>query len=77
MAVVVQSLSCVQLFAFPVDCSPLGSSGHGISQARMLEQVAISFPGCFPHAGIEPAFPALTGSSSPLTHKGRPIMGSS
>ena len=27
----------------PVDCSPPGSSVHGISQARVLEQVAISF----------------------------------
>ena len=27
----------------PIDCSPPGSSVHGISQARMLEWVAISF----------------------------------
>ena len=27
----------------PVDYSPSGSSVHGISQARILEQVAISF----------------------------------
>ena len=27
----------------PVDCSPLGSSIHGILQARVLEWVAISF----------------------------------
>ena len=27
----------------PVDCSPLGSSVHGILQARILEWVAISF----------------------------------
>ena len=26
----------------PVDCSPLGSSVHGILQARILEWVAIS-----------------------------------
>ena len=26
-----------------MDCSPLGSSVHGVSQARILEQVAISF----------------------------------
>ena len=31
------------LFCNPVDCSPPGSSGHGISQARILEWVAISF----------------------------------
>ena len=27
----------------PMDCSPWGSSVHGISQARLLEQVAISY----------------------------------
>ena len=27
----------------PTDCSPPGSSGHGIFQARILESVAISF----------------------------------
>ena len=28
----------------PMDCSPPGSSVHGILQARVLEWVAISFP---------------------------------
>ena len=28
----------------PIDCSPPGSSIHGISEARILEWVAISFP---------------------------------
>ena len=27
----------------PMDCSPSGSSVHGISQARILECIAISF----------------------------------
>ena len=27
----------------PIDCSPSGSSVHGITQARILERVAISF----------------------------------
>ena len=34
--VVVQWLSCVQLFCNPRHCSPPGSSVHGISQARIL-----------------------------------------
>ena len=34
--------SCLTL-CDPMDCSPPGSSVHGISQARILEQVAISF----------------------------------
>ena len=37
-------LSCVRLFATPwTVCSLLGPSVHGISQARILEWVAISF----------------------------------
>ena len=35
-------LNHVQLFCNPMDCSPSGSSVHGISQARILEWVAIS-----------------------------------
>ena len=34
--------SCLTL-CNPVDCSPPGSSVHGILQARILEWVAISF----------------------------------
>ena len=34
--------SCLTL-CNPLDCSPPGSSVHGILQARILEQVAISF----------------------------------
>ena len=37
-------LSHVQFFCNPMDCSPSGSSLHGISQARILEWVAISSP---------------------------------
>ena len=39
----VLSLSCVLLFCDPVDCSPPGSSVHGVSRARILEWVVISF----------------------------------
>ena len=35
-------LSHVQLFCDPIDCSPPDSLVHGISQARVLEWVAIS-----------------------------------
>ena len=38
----VQWLSSVWLFATPMYCSPPGSAVHGISQARILECVAIS-----------------------------------
>ena len=39
--------SCLTL-CDPIDCSPPGSSVHGISQARILEWVAISFSRGFP-----------------------------
>ena len=45
----------------PVDCSPPGSSVHGISQARTLEWVAIPSPGDLPDLGIKPASRALAG----------------
>ena len=39
----------------PLDCSPPGSSVHGILQARILEWVAISFSwGIFPAQGSNP-----------------------
>ena len=41
--VVVHSLSPVQFFCDPLDCSPPGSFVHRISQVRKLEWVAISF----------------------------------
>ena len=43
VSVVVQSLSHVQLFCNPMECSLPGSSIHGISQARILEWVAFFF----------------------------------
>ena len=38
-----QLLSRVWLFCDPMDCSPPGSSVNGISQARIVECIAISF----------------------------------
>ena len=44
-----------------MDCSPPGSSVHGISQARILEWVAISSSRDLPNPGIKPLSPALAG----------------
>ena len=55
--------SCLTL-CDPMDCSPPGSSVHGILQARMLEWVAMPSPGDLPDPGIEPRplmSPALAG----------------
>ena len=46
-----------------MDCSPPGSSVHGILQARILECVAFPPPGGLPNPGIEPGSPALSGAS--------------
>ena len=51
-----------------MDCSPSGSTVHGILQARILEWVAISFPG-------RSSWPRLFHwqvRSSPLSHQGSP-----
>ena len=48
----------------PIDCSPPGSSVHGIFQSRILEGVAISSSRDLPDSGIKlasPASPALAG----------------
>ena len=43
LVVCVCVLSRIRLFSDPMECSPPGSSVHGISLARILEWVAISF----------------------------------
>ena len=43
----------------PMDCSPPGSSGHGILQARIQEWVAIPFS----NPGMEPKSPTLQADS--------------
>ena len=48
----------------PMDCSPPGSSVHGILQARILEWVAMPPPGDLHDPGVEPVSfrsPALAG----------------
>ena len=52
------SLCCAQSLSTlgdPMDCSPPGSSVHGIFQAQYLNRVAISYSGDLPDPGIEPA----------------------
>ena len=51
--VCVHAQSCPTL-CNPLDCSPPGSSVHGIFQARILEWVACPPPGDLSDPGIEP-----------------------
>ena len=52
----------------PKDGSPLGFSVLGVSQARLLEWVAISSPGNLPNPGFKCASPALQGDPLQLSH---------
>ena len=57
-------LQSYQTLCDPMDCSSLGSSLHGIFQARILKGVDISFWRDLPERGIEPAclmLPPLAG----------------
>ena len=58
-----QSLSCVRGFCDPMDGGPPGSSVHGVSQARILEWVAIPSSGDPPDPGIEAGSPELQADS--------------
>ena len=67
-----QSLQLCPTLCSPMDCSPPGSSVHGISQARILEWVAMPSsrdPRIEPKS---PAYPALQADSLPLSHRGSP-----
>ena len=56
----------------PMDCSPAGSV-HGVLQARIMEWVAIPFPGDLSNAGIEPKCPVLQGDSLPSDSKKKTV----
>ena len=55
-----------------MDCSLLGSSVHGILQARILKWVAMPSPGDLPNPGIEPRPPALQANSLLSEPPGKP-----
>ena len=63
--------SCLTIYN-TLDCSPPGSSGHGIFQARILEWVAIPSPEDLPDPGIEPRSPALQADSLTTDLRGQP-----
>ena len=57
-----------------MDCSPPGSSVHGILQARIMEWVAIPFSQGFPNPGIKPMSPTLQADSLLSEPPGKPQM---
>ena len=74
-AAAAQTLSHVQFFCDPVDCSLSGSSVHGILQARILEWVAISSSRGFSQPRdqtcVSCVSPALQAGSLPLAPPGK------
>ena len=84
-----KSLQSSPALCDPLDCSPPGSSAHGILQARMLEWVAVNPllapPGDLPNPGVKPkslTSPAMAGGffatstawEAHLYHKGQQML---
>ena len=62
---------CVSHYFRPMDCSPLGSSVHGVLKARRLQWIAILFPqGIFPTQGSNPHFLHFRQILHYLSHQG-------
>ena len=64
-------VSLIQLFCKPKDCSLPGSSVHGISQARILERVAIPLTKESSRPRDQTASPALAGGFFPTGPPGK------
>ena len=56
----------------PMDCSPPGSSVHGILQARILEWAAMPSSRGSSQPRVEPRSPALQADSLPTELQGKP-----
>ena len=67
----VKSLCRVRL-CNPMDCSPPGSSVHGIFQARVLEWVPFPSPGDLADPAIEPGSPPLQADALLSEPPGKP-----
>ena len=63
--------SCLTL-CDPMDCSPPGSSVHGILQTRILEWVAIPFSKGSSNSGIKAGSTELQANSLPSESPGTP-----
>ena len=66
------SKSCPTL-SDPIDCSPSGSSVHGILQARLLSELPCPLQGDLSNPGIEPRSPTLQADSLPAEPQGKPF----
>ena len=71
-AAAAKSLQSCPTLCDPRDCSPSGSSVHGILQGRILEWEAIPFSRGLPDPGIERSSPILQAESLPSEPPGKP-----
>ena len=55
-----------------MDCSPPGSSVHGMLQQEYYSGLPFPSPGDLPEPGIEPMFPALAGGFFTAEPPGKP-----
>ena len=67
----VHMLSRVRLFCDPMDCSPTGSTVHGVPRQEYWSGLPFPSPGDLPVTETEPELPespAWRASSLPLSH---------
>ena len=64
--------SCLSL-CNPLDCSPPGTSVHGILQAEYWSGLPCLSPGDLPNPGIQSSSPALQADSLPPEPPGKPM----
>ena len=69
----VKSLQLHPTLCNPVDCSPPGSSVHGILQEEQWSGLAFPFPGIFLTQGSNPGLLHWRVGSLPLSHQGSPL----
>ena len=67
-----ESLGYITAVVLSILLSPLGSSVHGILQARILEWVALPFSRGLSNPGIELRSPAFQADSLPSELPGKP-----
>ena len=71
--VFVVQLSGIQLFCNSTDCSPPGSSVHGISRQEYWSRLPFPSPGDLPDPGIEPLSPVFAGGFFITEPPGKPV----
>ena len=64
--------SCLTL-CDPMDCSPPGSSVHGILQQEYWNRLPCPLPGDFLHPGMEPGSPTLQADSLSSERPAKPV----